>query len=44
MIDKGQWGEFVQDTRVTPLLFMRSVVGFFNDQRESIIIEPLISE
>ncbi len=28
MIDKGQWGEFGQDTGVTPLLFMRSAMGF----------------
>ncbi len=28
MIDKGQWGEFGQDTRVTPLLFTRSAMGF----------------
>ncbi len=28
MIDKGQWREFGQDTRVTPLLFTRSVMGF----------------
>ncbi len=28
MIDKGQWGEFGQDTRVPPLLFTRSAMGF----------------
>ncbi len=28
MIDKGQWGEFDQDTGVTPLLFTRSAMGF----------------
>ncbi len=28
MIDKGQWWEFGQDTRVTPLLFTRSAMGF----------------
>ncbi len=28
MIDKGQWCEFGQDTGVTPLLFMRSAIGF----------------
>ncbi len=28
MIDNGQWGEFGQDTGVTPLLFMRSAMGF----------------
>ncbi len=28
MIDKGQWREFGQDTGVTPLLFMMSVMGF----------------
>ncbi len=28
MIDKGQWGEFDQDTRVTPLVFTRSAMGF----------------
>ncbi len=28
MIDKGQWGGFGQDTRVTPLLFTRSAMGF----------------
>ncbi len=28
MIDKGQWREFGQDTRVTPLLFTMSVMGF----------------
>ncbi len=28
MIDKGQWGEFGQDTGVTPLLFTRSAMGF----------------
>ncbi len=28
MIDKGQWGEFGQDTGVTPLLFTRSPMGF----------------
>ncbi len=28
MIDKGQWREFCQDTRVTPLLFTMSVMGF----------------
>ncbi len=28
MIDKGQWREFVQDTRVTPLLFTRSAMAF----------------
>ncbi len=35
MIDKGQWREFGQDTGVTPLLFTMSVMGFFNDHRES---------
>ncbi len=35
MIDKGQWWEFGQDTGVTPLLFTRSAMGFFNDHRES---------
>ncbi len=29
MIDKGQWGEFGQDTGVTPLLFTRSAMGFY---------------
>ncbi len=28
MIDKGQCGEFGQDTGVTPLLFTRSAMGF----------------
>ncbi len=28
MIDKGQWREFGQDTGVTPILFMRSAMGF----------------
>ncbi len=28
MIDEGQWREFGQDTEVTPLLFMRSALGF----------------
>ncbi len=28
MIDKGQWGEFGQDTGVIPLLFTRSAMGF----------------
>ncbi len=28
MIDKGQWREIGQDTRVTPLLFTRSAMGF----------------
>ncbi len=28
MIDKGQWRQFSQDTGVTPLLFMRSAMGF----------------
>ncbi len=28
MIDKGQWGEFGQDTGITPLLFTRSVIRF----------------
>ncbi len=28
MADKGQWREFGQDTGVTPLLFMRSAMGF----------------
>ncbi len=28
MIDKGQWWEFGRDTRVTPLLFTRSAMGF----------------
>ncbi len=28
MTDKGQWGEFGQDTGVTLLLFMRSAMGF----------------
>ncbi len=28
MTDKGQWGEFGQDTGVTLLLFTRSAVGF----------------
>ncbi len=28
MIDKDQWGEFGQDTGVTPLLFTMSVMGF----------------
>ncbi len=28
MIDKGQWGEFGQDTGVTPLRFTRSAMGF----------------
>ncbi len=28
MFDKGQWREFGQDTRVTPLLFTRSAMGF----------------
>ncbi len=27
-MDKGQWREFGQDTRVTPLLFTRSAMGF----------------
>ncbi len=27
IIDKGQWREFGQDNRVTPLLFLRSVKG-----------------
>ncbi len=27
MIDKAQWGEFGQDTGVTPLLFTRSAMG-----------------
>ncbi len=35
MIDKGQWKEFGQDTGVTPLLFTRNAMGFFNDHRES---------
>ncbi len=25
---RGQWGEFGQDTGVTPLLFTRSAIGF----------------
>ncbi len=28
MIDKGQWWGFGQETRVTPLLFARSAMGF----------------
>ncbi len=28
MIDKGESGEFGQDTRVAPLLFKRSAMGF----------------
>ncbi len=28
MIDQGQWWEFVQDTKVTPLLFTRRAMGF----------------
>ncbi len=28
IIEKGQWREFGQDTRVTPLLFTRSAMGF----------------
>ncbi len=28
MIGKGQWWEFGQDTGVTPLVFMRSAMGF----------------
>ncbi len=28
MIDKDQWREFGQNTGVTPLLFMRSAMGF----------------
>ncbi len=28
MIDKGQWGEFGQDTGVTLLFFARSAMGF----------------
>ncbi len=28
MIDKGQWGEFGQETGVTPLLFSRSAMEF----------------
>ncbi len=28
MIDKGQWWEIGQDTGVTPLLFIRSAMGF----------------
>ncbi len=28
MIDKGQWWEFGQDTKVTPLLFTRIALGF----------------
>ncbi len=35
MIDKGQWWAFVQDTRVTPLLFYEKCHGIFNDHRES---------
>ncbi len=35
MIYKGQWLEFGQDTGVTPLLFTRRAMGFFNDHRES---------
>ncbi len=36
MIDKGRSGEFGQDTGVTPLLFTRSAMGFFNDHREDL--------
>ncbi len=28
MIDKGQWGEFSQDTVFAPLLFTRNAMGF----------------
>ncbi len=35
MIDKGQWWAFVQDTRVTLLLFYEKCHGIFNDHRES---------
>ncbi len=35
MIDKGQWGEFGQDTGVTPLLFTRSAMFLFYYHRES---------
>ncbi len=28
MIDKGQWRELGQDTRVTPLHFTKSAMGF----------------
>ncbi len=38
MIDKGRWGEFGQDTRVTTLLFTRGAMGFLmttdSSQRE----------
>ncbi len=37
MIDKGQWWEFGQDTGVIPLLFTRSVMGFFmTTERQSL--------
>ncbi len=32
---RGQWREFGQDTGVTPLLFTRSVMGFFLMTTES---------
>ncbi len=35
MIDRGQWGEFGQDTGVTPLLFYEKCHGIFNDHRKS---------
>ncbi len=35
MIDKGQWGEFDQDTGGYTLLFYEKCRGIFNDHRES---------
>ncbi len=34
MIDKGQWGEFGQDTGVTHLLFTRSAMGLTKENQD----------
>ncbi len=35
MIDKGQWGEFGQDTGVTPPTLYEKCHGIFDEHRES---------
>ncbi len=44
MIDKGQWGEFGQDTGVTPLLFTKSAMGFLMTTESLLLLFLWISE
>ncbi len=44
IIDKGQWGEFCQDTGVTPLLFTRSDMGFLKTTQSLLFLCLWMSE